>query len=347
MSDEIGKWDARTAEIADGGQRLDKWLATWTGLSRSRIKDLVETGHVRADGDLLGKVTAKVRADVEYAVRVPPPVDDTPLPENIPLDILFEDDHLIVLNKPAGMTVHPAPGSRSATLVNALLFHCAGSLSGIGGVMRPGIVHRLDKDTSGVMVAAKSDKAHQGLSKQFAKHSIDRIYTCLVRGMPKPRSGSIASRLARSPNDRKKQSVVRGTYGDIDASEVGRHAITHYRYVKGFGRAKHTSIGTPKVSQLDCQLETGRTHQIRVHLAHIACPLLGDPLYGKQRAYALSNHPAEEAVRIAVAAFKRQALHARHLGFIHPVTKEHMSFDAPLPPDMQHLLDVLTDLPVT
>jgi 23S rRNA pseudouridine1911/1915/1917 synthase len=347
MNDDIGKWDARVAELADDGQRLDKWLTSWTGLSRSRIKDLVETGHVRANGDLIGKVTSKVRPDIEYAVRVPPPVDDTPLPENIPLDILFEDEHLIVLNKTAGMTVHPAPGSRSATLVNALLFHCAGSLSGIGGVMRPGIVHRLDKDTSGVMVAAKSDRAHQGLSKQFAKHSIDRIYTCFVRGMPKPRSGRIESRLARSPNDRKKQSVVRGTMGDIDASEVGRHAVTHYRYIKGFGRAKHTSIGTPKISQLDCQLETGRTHQIRVHLAHVACPLLGDPLYGKQRAYASSNHPAEEAVRLAVAAFKRQALHARHLGFIHPVTKEHMSFDAPLPPDMQYLLDVLTDLPVT
>jgi 23S rRNA pseudouridine1911/1915/1917 synthase len=212
--------------------------------------------------------------------------------------------------------------------------------------MRPGIVHRLDKDTSGVMVVAKTDKAHQGLSKQFAKHSIDRIYTCLVRGAPKPRSGRIASRLARSPNDRKKQAVVKGTINDIEASDVGRHAVTHYRFVKGYGRAQHSSIGTPKISQLDCQLETGRTHQIRVHLSHVGCPLLGDPLYGKQRAYATSNQPAEEAVRIAVANFKRQALHARHLGFIHPITKEHHSFDAPVPPDMQHLLDVLSDLPV-
>ncbi len=346
MTNTEGTWNARTAEIADEGQRLDKWLSSWTELSRSRIRDLVESGNVRANGDIISKVTRKVRADIEYAVRVPPPVDDTPMPENIPLDILFEDDHLIVLNKAAGMTVHPAPGSRSATLVNALLFHCAGSLSGIGGVMRPGIVHRLDKDTSGVMVAAKSDKAHQGLSKQFAKHSIERVYTCLVRGIPKPRSGRIESRLARSPNDRKKQSVVRGTMGDMEASDVGRHAVTHYKFLKGFGRAQHASIGTPKVSQLDCQLETGRTHQIRVHLAHIACPLLGDPLYGKQRAYASSNKPAEEAVRVAVAAFKRQALHARHLGFVHPVTKEFHSFEAPLPPDMQHLLDVLTDLPI-
>ncbi len=346
MIEQTGSWETRTAEEADSGQRLDKWLSGWTELSRSRIRGLVETGNVRGDGTIIGKVTAKVRPDIEYAVRVSPPVNDTPLPEDIPLDILYEDDHLIVLNKSSGMTVHPAPGSRSATLVNALLFHCADTLSGIGGVMRPGIVHRLDKDTSGVMVAAKTDKAHQGLSKQFAKHSIDRIYTCLVRGAPKPRSGRVASRLARSSNDRKKQAVVRGTLNDIEASDVGRHAITHYRFVKGYGRAQHASIGTPKISQIDCQLETGRTHQIRVHLAHIGCPLLGDPLYGKQRAYASSNHPAEEAVRIAVAAFKRQALHARHLGFIHPITKTHHSFDAPVPVDMQHLLDVLADLPV-
>jgi len=344
---DAGSWQSRTAEPQDGGQRLDKWLSGWTDLSRSRIRGLVETGNVRADGNIVAKVTTKIRPEVEYAVRVPPPVDDTPQAEDIPLDILFEDDHLIVLNKSSGMTVHPAPGSRSATLVNALLFHCADSLSGIGGVMRPGIVHRLDKDTSGVMVVAKTDKAHQGLSKQFAKHSIDRIYTCLVRGAPKPRSGRIASRLARSPADRKKQAVVRGTLNDIEASDVGRHAVTHYRFVKGYGRAQHSSIGTPKISQLDCQLETGRTHQIRVHLAHVGCPLLGDPLYGKQRAYASSNHPAEEAVRIAVADFKRQALHARHLGFIHPATKEHHAFDAPVPADMKHLLDVLADLPVT
>lgn len=346
MIEQNGKWDSRTAEIKDAGQRLDKWLSEWTELSRSRIRDLVETGNVRADGDIIRKVTAKVRSDIEYAVRVPPPVDDTPQPEDIPLNILYEDDYLIVLNKPSGMTVHPAPGSRNATLVNALLFHCADSLSGIGGVMRPGIVHRLDKDTSGVMVVAKTDKAHQGLSKQFAKHSIDRIYTCLVRGAPKPRSGRVASRLARSPNDRKKQAVVRGTMDNIEASDVGRHAVTHYRYVRGFGRAQHASIGTPKISQLDCQLETGRTHQIRVHLSHIGCPLLGDPLYGKQRAYATSNHPAEEAVRLAVADFRRQALHARHLGFVHPITKEHQSFEVDVPPDMQHLLDVLDNLPV-
>ena len=227
MIEQNGTWETRTADADDAGQRLDKWLSSWTELSRSRIRDLVETGNVRADGDIVAKVTTKIRPEIEYAVHVPPPVDDTPKAENIPLDILFEDDYLIVLNKSSGMTVHPAPGSRSATLVNALLFHCADSLSGIGGVMRPGIVHRLDKDTSGVMVVAKTDRAHQGLSKQFAKHSIDRIYTCLVRGAPKPRSGRVASRLARSPNDRKKQAVVRGTFDNIEASDVGRHAVTH------------------------------------------------------------------------------------------------------------------------
>lgn len=347
MTDNLSCWETRIAVAEDAGERLDKWLSKWTELSRARIRGLVETGHVRADGTVISKVTTKIKAETEYAVQIPPPVDDTPKPENIPLDILFEDDHLIVLNKASGMTVHPAPGSRSATLVNALLHHCADSLSGIGGVMRPGIVHRLDKDTSGVMVVAKDDKTHRGLSKQFAKHSIARIYTCLARSAPKPRSGTVVSRLARSPHDRKKQSVVRGTINNIEASDVGRHAVTHYKYLRGFGRSQHGSIGTPRISQLDCQLETGRTHQIRVHLAHIGCPLLGDPLYGKQRAFVSSNHPAEEAVRIAVAEFKRQALHARHLGFIHPITKEEMDFDSPLPPDMQHLIDVLENLPIS
>ena len=196
--DTDGTWQTRIADERDVGARLDKWLSGWTELSRARIRTLVEAGHVRANGDLVTKVTTKIKAEIEYAVHVPPPVDDTPTPENIPLDILFEDDHVIVVNKPSGMTVHPAPGSRSATLVNALLYHCADTLSGIGGVMRPGIVHRLDKDTSGVMIVAKSDKAHRHLSKQFAKHSIDRVYVCLARGVPKPRSGSVVSRIAKS-----------------------------------------------------------------------------------------------------------------------------------------------------
>jgi len=219
-----GTWHTATAETDAAGIRVDKWLAGWTELSRARIGALIDARQVRADGDIITKPTNKVREGVEYAVFVPPPVDDTPKPENIPLDILYEDDQLIVVNKPAGMTVHPAPGSRSATLVNALLYHCADSLSGIGGVMRPGIVHRIDKDTSGALVVAKTDKAHRYLSKQFAKHTVERVYVCLARSVPKPREGQIISRIARSVHDRKKQAVVRGTMNNIEASDHGRHA---------------------------------------------------------------------------------------------------------------------------
>ncbi|WP_418152875.1 RluA family pseudouridine synthase [Litorimonas sp. RW-G-Af-16] len=343
--EQTARWQAQTATEADQGERLDKWLSTWTELSRSRLRDLIEGGHVRADGDIVVKPTTKIRADIEYAVQVPPPIDDTPKPENIPLDILYEDDELIVLNKSAGMTVHPAPGSRSATLVNALLHHCEGSLSGIGGVMRSGIVHRLDKDTSGVMVVAKTDRAHQYLSKQFAKHTIERVYVALTRHSPKPRSGTFISRIARAENDRKKQAVVRGTVNNIEFSDHGRHAITHYKYLRGFGQAQNASIGTPKVSQIECQLETGRTHQIRVHMAHLGCPLLGDPLYGHQRAFLTQKSEPELRLAEAILTLKRQALHARLLGFRHPVTKEDMVFEAPIPPDMQNLIDILETLP--
>ncbi|MGB3457148.1 MAG: RluA family pseudouridine synthase [Litorimonas sp.] len=345
VSDPAGRWQTRTAAPEDAGIRLDKWLSSWTELSRARIKALVEDGQVRADSDIVGKVTGKIRADVEYAVFVPPPVDDTPTPEDIPLSILYEDDQLIVLDKPSGLTVHPAPGSRSGTLVNALLHHCADSLSGIGGVMRPGIVHRLDKDTSGVMVVAKTDVAHRGLARQFAKHSIERAYVCLVRGRPNPRAGTVATRLARSVHDRKKQAVVRGTDNDLEASDHGRHAVTHYQTLRGFGQARNGSVGTPVVAELECRLETGRTHQIRVHMAHIGCPLLGDPLYGNHKAFASDRSPEGVAVREAVAAFKRQALHARLLGFIHPVTKEEMAFETPPPADYQDLVGILSGLP--
>lgn len=331
------KLHTQEALETDAGQRLDKWLSSWTGLSRSRTRALIEGESVRADGDLVTNPSAKVKAGQEYGVFVPPPVDDTPIPEDIPLDILFEDDHLIVVNKPAGMTVHPAPGSRSGTLVHALLFHAKDSLSGIGGVLRPGIVHRIDKDTSGILVVAKSDKAHQRLSKQFAKHSVERVYICFTRSAPKPREGRIESRLARSTHDRKKQSVVRGTHGDMEASEHGRHAVTNYTFIKGYGQAPNAAVGSPQVSRVECRLETGRTHQIRVHMAHIGCSLLGDPLYGKQRAFKSATNPGELAVKDALSTFKRQALHAAVLGFIHPVTKEEMRFEAPLPPEMQAL----------
>jgi len=340
-----GSWEARTAEDGDAGQRVDKWLSSWTELSRARIKALVESDCVRADGTLIRKMTGKVKPGVEYAVHVPPPVDDTPTPEDIPLSILYEDEYLIVIDKSSGLTVHPAPGSRSGTLVNALLFHCADSLSGIGGVMRPGIVHRLDKDTSGVMVVAKTDAAHRGLAKQFAKHTMERAYICLVRGRPNPRTGTIATRLARAPHDRKKQAVVRGTNNDLDASDHGRHAITHYAGLRGFGQKKNASVGTPVVAEVECRLETGRTHQIRVHMAHIGCPLLGDPLYGNHKSFLSDKSEIESRVRDAVATFKRQALHARSLGFIHPVTKEDMLFETPPPADYQALVAALESLP--
>jgi len=342
-----GHWQARTAEEDDAGLRVDRWLSGWTELSRARIKALIEDGQVRVDGDIIGKVTGKIVAGREYAVFVPPPVDDTPTPENIPLSILYEDEYLIVLDKQSGMTVHPAPGSRSATLVNALLYHCADSLSGIGGVMRPGIVHRLDKDTSGVMVVAKTDKAHRGLAKQFAKHTIERAYICLVRGRPNPRNGRIETRLARAAHDRKKQAVVRGTHNNLDFSEHGRHAVTHYETLRGFGQKKNASVGTPVVAEVECRLETGRTHQIRVHMAHINCPLLGDPLYGNQKQFLSDKSEAEARVRESVASFKRQALHARLLGFIHPITKEELSFETPPPDDYQSLVAALASLPRT
>ena len=345
MTGKAGRWVTQTAEAADAGQRVDRFLSSWTELSRARIKTLVEAGQVRADGTVIRKLTGKVREGVEYAVHVPPPVDDTPTPEDIPLSILFEDDHLIVIDKAAGMTVHPAPGSRSGTLVHALLHHCANSLSGIGGVMRPGIVHRIDKDTSGVMVVAKTDAAHRGLAAQFADHSMERAYVCLVRGRPNPRTGTIESRLARSQADRKKQAVVRGTLGDMNADDHGRHAVTHYETLRGFGQRKNASIGTPVVAELECRLETGRTHQIRVHMAHINCPLLGDPLYGNHRRFLSDNSEVEATVRDAVAAFKRQALHARTLGFVHPATKEEMSFEAEPPADYQALVAALETLP--
>ncbi|WP_298917636.1 RluA family pseudouridine synthase [uncultured Algimonas sp.] len=340
-----GHWQIRTAEDTDAGQRVDRWLSGWTELSRARVKALIEAGQVRANGDIVGKVTGKIVPETEYAVFVPPPVDDTPTPEDIPLSILFEDDQLIVLDKPSGLTVHPAPGSRAGTLVNALLHHCADSLSGIGGVMRPGIVHRLDKDTSGVMIVAKTDVAHRGLAKQFARHSIERAYVCLVRGRPHLRTGTVTTRLARSVHDRKKQAVVRGTDDDLDASDHGRHAVTHYETLRGFGQKRGGSVGTPVVSELECRLETGRTHQIRVHMAHIGCPLLGDPLYGNQKAFMSDRSPEEMRVRDAVAAFKRQALHARLLGFVHPVTKEAMRFETPPPDDYRALVGVLSGLP--
>ena len=278
---------------------------------------------ISRDGVVLGDASAKALAG-DYAILVPPPIPAEPQPEAIPLSILFEDEHLIVLDKPPGIAVHPAPGSETGTLVNALLHHCGDSLSGIGGVARPGIVHRIDKDTSGVMVVAKSDAAHQGLSALFAAHDIDRVYVALVRGAPTPSRGTIETRLGRSAHDRKKMAVLK---------TGGREAITHYRVEAAFGPEDR-----PLAARVSCRLETGRTHQIRVHMASKGSPCLGDPVYGSGPAAA----PVREA--IAAAGLHRQALHAQVLGFVHPVTGETLRFESTLPADMATLEALLQGL---
>ncbi len=300
------------------GERLDKALAVQLPqLSRARVQALMAEGAIWLEGRPVYDGSAKARAGQAYSVRVPPPEPATPQAQAIALTVLFEDAHLIVIDKPVGMAAHPAPGSPDGTLVNALLHHCAGSLSGIGGVMRPGIVHRLDKNTSGVMVAAKSDAAHQGLSALFAAHDIERAYVALTRGAPDPSRGTIATQLARSNSDRKKMAVVR---------QGGREAITHYRVERAFGPPLK-----PLAARVLCRLETGRTHQIRVHLASKGAPCLGDPVYG--------SGPPALAVREAMAraGLTRQALHAAVLGFVHPITLAALRFETALPQDMAQL----------
>ena len=320
----------------DAGERLDRWMAAaWPDLSRSRCKALVEEGRLSFDGAPLTDPSTKVRAGGVYGLTIPAPVPATPQPEDIPLDVLFEDDHLIVLNKPSGLAVHPAIGHWSGTLVHALLHHCAGGLSGIGGVERPGIVHRLDKDTSGVLVAAKTDAAHQGLSTLFAAHDIERLYLAACRSAPRPRAGTIETRLARSVHDRKKMAVIENL-----ESEKGRRAVTHYQTRTTYGQEPGAPVGTPAAGLIECRLETGRTHQIRAHLAHIGCPVLGDPVYGKQRAWKrIATAQGEE-----LKAFRRQALHAAVLGFVHPVTGEALRFETEPPKDMQRLIKFLERL---
>jgi 23S rRNA pseudouridine1911/1915/1917 synthase len=304
------------------GQRLDKALATAApDMSRARLQALIAAGQVSlvVEGRaprVMADGKTKAPAGV-YEVLIPPPTAAEPLPENIPLSVLYEDAYLIVIDKPAGMAAHPAPGCETGTLVNALLFHCGASLSGIGGVARPGIVHRLDKETSGVMVAAKTDAAHQGLSALFAKHDIDRMYLALTRGAPHPVVGTIVTQLGRSPGDRKKMAVLKSG---------GREAITHYRVEKSFG-----PTDKPLASRVACRLETGRTHQIRVHMASKGSPCLGDPVYGAGAPAA----PVKAA--LTEIGFSRQALHAAVLGFVHPITRELLRFETPLPPDMAAL----------
>ena len=303
--------------VALAGERADRVLAELSGLSRSRVQALMAEGGLDPDASPADPVAA---GDV-YTLLVPPARPADPEPQALPLTILFEDADLIVLDKPAGMAAHPAPGTPDRTLVNALLHHCAGQLSGIGGVARPGIVHRLDKDTSGVMVAAKSDRAHQGLATLFAAHDLDREYLALTRGAPRQPKGTVETRLGRSPSDRKKMAVLK---------TGGREAITHYAVQQTWGPAER-----PLAAAIRCRLETGRTHQIRVHLAHLGAPVLGDPTYGSAQPAA----PVREA--IAGAGLRRQALHAAVLGFVHPVTGERLRFETVPPADMAALIVAL------
>ena len=307
------------------GQRLDKAIAASAdGLSRARIQALMIAGQLSLDGVACRDLSAIAAAGV-YRLELPPAIPAEPAAQAIALNVLYEDEHLIVLDKAAGMAVHPAPGTLDGTLVNALLHHCRDQLSGIGGVARPGIVHRLDKDTSGVMVAAKTDAAHAGLSDLFARHDIERVYIALTRGSPHPSRGMIETRIGRSPNDRKKMAVLRSG---------GREAVTEYKVERDFGPQQR-----PVAARIACRLQTGRTHQIRVHLASKGSPCLGDPLYG--------SGPPSQAVREAIVAagLVRQALHAAVLGFRHPVTGETLRFESPLPPDMAKLQDLLAAIP--
>ncbi|WP_299146523.1 RluA family pseudouridine synthase [uncultured Tateyamaria sp.] len=328
---------------ADPPPRLDKAIARdvpeGAALSRTRLARLVADGAVTVDGIVATDPKARVSEGSTIEVRVEEATESHIAAEDIPLDVVFEDDALIVVNKPAGMVVHPAPGSPSGTLVNALMFHCGDDLSGVGGLKRPGIVHRIDKDTSGLLVVAKSDAAHHGLAAQFAAHSVERYYRALVYGVPDandPRLRGIkgtnfepgnvlklTTQLARHKTDRQRQAVL---------FHGGRHAVTRARVVARYG--------TPAVlAQVECWLETGRTHQIRVHMAHAGHGLVGDPVYGGRRK--LARGALGDNASAAVQNFARQALHAAVLGFEHPVTGELLRFEAPLPEDFSALLDLL------
>jgi 23S rRNA pseudouridine1911/1915/1917 synthase len=303
-------------DASHAGWRLDRALAdTVPSLSRERLKVLTKSGALTREGKAVRDPAIKVKGGERYILAIPEPEPAHNEPQEIPLPIVYEDEHLLVVDKPAGLVVHPAAGNRDGTLVNALLHHCGSSLSGIGGVARPGIVHRIDKDTSGLLVIAKHDKAHEGLARQFADHSIDRRYLAIVSGVPRQAEGSVDAPLARSPQNRKKIAIV--------SAGKGKRAVTHWKRLELLNDA----------ALVECRLETGRTHQVRVHMASIGHPLVGDPVYGRGK----TTHRE----LLNQLDFKRQALHAAYLGFIHPVTKGRLSFDSALPSDMQELFTAL------
>jgi 23S rRNA pseudouridine1911/1915/1917 synthase len=303
-------------EPAHAGWRLDRALAAAVpSLSRERLKSLIRSGAVEAQGTAFRDPAVKVKGGEQLRVAVPEPSPAHNEAQDIPLTIAFEDEHLLVVNKPAGLVVHPAAGNFDGTLVNALLYHCAGRLSGIGGVARPGIVHRIDKDTSGLLAVAKTDVAHEGLAKQFAAHSVERRYLAIVSGVPKSSGGTVDAPLARSAANRKKIAIVQ--------SGRGKRAVTRWNRLEVLD---HSAL-------VECRLETGRTHQVRVHMASIGHPLIGDPVYG--------GSGKTHGKLLQELSFHRQALHAAELGFTHPVTKRSLSFSSPMPPDMQELFDAL------
>ena len=307
-------------DASQAGWRLDRALAAqFPALSRERLKVLTKAGALTLGSTPVRDPAIKVKGNERFSLAIPDPAPAHNEAQEIPLGIVFEDEHLLVVDKPAGLVVHPAAGNRDGTMVNALLHHCGGSLSGIGGVARPGIVHRIDKDTSGLLVIAKHDLAHAGLAKQFAAHSIDRRYLAIVSDVPRLAEGIVDAPLARSSHDRKKIAIV----GAREQGGRGKRAVTHWKRLKILKDA----------ALVECRLETGRTHQVRVHMASIGHPLVGDPVYGRTR----KNHRD----LLKNLGFHRQALHAAHLGFVHPVTKGRLSFDSALPSDMQELFSAL------
>jgi 23S rRNA pseudouridine1911/1915/1917 synthase len=313
-----------TATTTDEGERLDRLIARAAGVSRTRAKALIEAGHVSAAAATIRDANFRVKPGQRFDVVVPEPEPAEPLPEVIALTVVYEDDDLLVIDKPAGLVVHPAPGHSGGTLVNALLAHCGASLSGIGGVRRPGIVHRLDKDTSGLMVVAKTDAAHADLSRQFASREAGRTYAALVFSAPPRKIGVIEAAIGRDPRNRKKMAVV--THG-------GKPARTSYRVLRTFGPRS-----APVASLLACTLATGRTHQVRVHLAHIGHPIIGDPVYARARAARARSFGAAGP---AVTGFPRQALHATQLTFRHPRSGETVTFESKIPHEYRALIRAL------
>lgn len=321
------------ADASHEGQRLDRFLSErLPELSRTRVQSLIKQGHVSSARATIVEAKYRVKLGDRFELSIPAAAPPEPGGEAIPLTVVYEDDALIVIDKPAGFVVHPGAGHAAGTLVNALIAHCGKSLSGIGGVARPGIVHRLDKDTSGLLVVAKTDQAHRALAAQFADHGrsgkLERNYLALVWGAPSRPHGTIDAAIGRHPTSRTKMAVLR---------QRGREAVTHWRVVETFGPGAE-----PLASLIECTLETGRTHQVRVHLAHIGHPLIGDPLYGQGFKSKLRKLP--EPLHGRLAALNRQALHAEGLAFVHPVTGTLLKFNSPLPADLAEIVEAFKEL---